>query len=336
MREGKLLTALFVLVLSTLAFALTISPAWAQEPKVVTFATGHGQIGREDTHDDYNALLQDLVALGYDTDEIEGRITTSSLAGVDLLMLGSVFGESFTNAEVSAIKSWFEEGEKAIWVGSDSDFGEGHYIIENSNKVLEAIGSKIRVEPTQVLDSESNAGDRDYRVVASVTNQDDEEIREITQGVEKALYHGPTILAGFVDSEWVDLETTEVEDVFVIQWTSSASNIADQDFAAGVEFEPQAHDLTATGSFAIFAVERFAGPNQNNKIIVTGSTPFGGYEPIYAPEYYETPLDGPELVTQAVVWSLEIESPPAIELTLIIGVIVVIVIIVAVALYMRR
>ena len=48
-------------------------------------------------------------------------------------------------------------------------------------------------------------------------------------------------------------------------------------------------------------------------------------------------MEGSELVTQAIVWGLEVESAaPAIDLTLIIGIIIVIVIIVAVALYIRR
>jgi len=318
------------------ALALTISTASAQETKTVAFASGHGQLGSEDTWDAYNDLLDDLVGLDYETEEIEGTITAAELTGVDLLMLGAVYGVNLTNAEISAIESWFDDGEKAIWVGCDSDYGGGHIIImENCNKVLEAIGSKIRVEPTQVLDGESNA-QAGYRVVANVTNHEDEQIEDITQGVEKVLYHGPSILAGFVEDEWVALEETEVENVFWIQMTSPASAIADTDFAEGAMFEPKAHGLTDEGSFVIFAVERFAGPDQNNKIIVTGATPYGDYKPMYASEYYDVALDGPDLVTQAIVWSLEVESPPAFDITLIIGIIVVIIIIVAVALYVRR
>lgn len=44
------------------------------------------------------------------------------------------------------------------------------------------------------------------------------------------------------------------------------------------------------------AVEKYAGPNGNNKIIVTGENPYGSYPPMFSPTYKDQPFDGPKLL----------------------------------------
>lgn len=314
-----------------------ISQAAAKGVKI-GFALGHGEAGRADTLPELANLEGNLTAAGDSILEIKGPLNSSVLADVQFLMLGSVFRKNYTSDEVAAVKSWFETGRKTIWVASDSDYGGGHYIILNSNRMLEAIGSKIRVEPTQVLDPVSNAK-ADYRVVANVLNTGDSEVASIVKGAGGTLYHGPTILAGIQDAKWVALETTKVENVFWVVKTSADSVVTDTDLPKGAEFGPKAHDNGAKGNFVIFAVERFAGPQKSSKVIVTGSTPYGDYEPIYKTSYYNVSLTGPTLVLNAIQWGEVIEEPSFFTLTniaLIAVVVAVVVVAVGVVALRRR
>lgn len=326
-----------VLAFSLYAPAFTLPQAAAKGVKIA-FTTGHGEAGRKATLPELANLEGNLTAAGDSTVEINGTITSSALANVQFLILGSVFGKNYTSDEVAAVKSWFETGRKAIWVSSDSDYGGGNYIIVNTNRMLEAIGSKIRVEPTQVLDPVSNAK-ADYRVVAKVLNTADSEVASIVKGVAGTLYHGPTILAGIQDGKWVPLETTKIENVYWVVKTSADSVITDMDLPKGAEFGPKAHENGAKGSFVIFAVEKFAGPQKNSKIIVTGGAPYGDYEPIYKTSYYDLPLTGPTLVLNAVQWGEVIDEPSFFtptNIALIAAVVVVVVVAVGIVALRRR
>jgi hypothetical protein len=266
-----------------------------------------------------------------------------------MLFLGAVFAKNFTDSEVAAIANWFNEGSKGIWIGSDSDFGNGTYIIDNTNKVLAALGSKIRAEPTQVLDPVSNAA-ADYRVVANVVNSDPK-VADLTGGVSKILFHGPTILAGVKGASWVPLESEQLENVYWVLKTSPDSIIVDTDLIS-----PKAHQNGQKGSYVIMAVEMLAGAKQNSKIIVSGGDPYGDYEPVFQWVYYGVQLNGQALVKNSVAWAVKVESPPPPPSTpttttappptppgapdqtsmLIVAAILVIIILAAAGLYMRR
>ncbi|MEM2996821.1 MAG: hypothetical protein QXK52_04860, partial [Candidatus Bathyarchaeia archaeon] len=52
------------------------------------------------------------------------EFNAASLSGVKLLIIGQPT-VAFTPDEISALKSWFLEGGKALWVAADSDYGPG-------------------------------------------------------------------------------------------------------------------------------------------------------------------------------------------------------------------
>lgn len=271
--------------------------------------------------------------MGYTIVQARGGLNSTILQGVDYVMLGGVSGKNFTSAEIASIKAWFDEGGRTIFVGSKSDFGKGQYIIDNTNKVLETLGSKLRAEPTQVLDPLGNAG-ADYRVVANIVNTDPA-VAEITAGVQRILFHGPTILAGFKDGKWVALETTTIDNVYWILKTSPTATIVDTDLGP----LPYAHTNGQKGSFVMLAVEKFAGAKSNGKIIALGNDQYGDYEPIFQWTYYGVQLDGPQLVKNLVTWGFKTENPPGFveqNLILIAAIVVIIVIVAAAAVFLRK
>jgi hypothetical protein len=263
--------------------------------------TGHKL---EALHADFEGNLS--VVKGYEV-VWATELTESVLADAQFLFLGSVYGKNLTDHEIDVIVNWFSQGEKTIWVGTDSDYGGARYIVDNTNRVLRAIGSKIRAEPTSVEDPSSNCA-ASYRPRANVTNTGDSEVAGIVSGINASkgvLFHGPTILYGFVDGVAVSLETTTVENVHWVMKTGESGIIVDHDFTI---MPPVVHDDGQEGSFVIMAVEKYAGPNENSKIIVTGENPYGGYQPGFSSEYYGYPLEGPTLVMNAVDWGVMVES----------------------------
>ncbi len=311
----KRTTTLFLLSVLTLALVTTAiaTPvnATSRLKIVIDLSHGQGPASGDWTGNKLEALMADFegnltVVKGYDV-VWATEISEAVLADAQFLFLGSVYGKNLTDHEVDVIVDWFQQGEKTIWVSSDSDYGGYNYIIENTNRVLRGIGSKIRAEPTSVEDPFSNCASS-YRVRANVTNTGDPEVAGIVAGVEAAngvLFHGPTILYGFMDGVAVPLETTTIPNVHWVMKTGPSGILVDKDPTIN---PPVAHEDGQEGSFVIMAVEKFAGPNGDCKIIVTGENPYGGYQPGFSSEYYGYALDGPSLVMNAVDWGVEVES----------------------------
>ncbi|MCW4037997.1 MAG: hypothetical protein NWF13_04600 [Candidatus Bathyarchaeota archaeon] len=306
---------LFLLGLLTLALATTAiastGNATSKLKIVIDLSHGQGPADGNWTGNKLEALHADFegnlsVVKGYEV-VWATNLTESVLADAQFLFLGSVYGKNLSDVEVQVIVNWFQQGEKTIWVGTDSDYGGARYIVDNTNRVLRAIGSKIRAEPTSVEDPFSNCAGA-YRVRANVSNTEDAEVAGIVAGANASngvLFHGPTILYGFVDGVAVSLETTTVENVHWVMKTGPSGIVVDHDITI---MPPVAHADGQEGSFVIMAVEKYAGPNEDCKIIVTGENPYGGYQPGFSSEYYGYPLDGPTLVMNAVDWGVMVES----------------------------
>jgi len=322
-------TTVILLILLANVFVLAVPPASAQGAKVL-FTLSHGE------GDKLLASLEgNLTNAGYTTARATKALDAATLSGVTVLVLGQMYGgaaQSITDAEITAIKDWFNTGGKGIWVAPDSDFGGTQYRIDACNKVLAAIGSKLRAEPTAVQDPVENALSA-YRVVATVPNTETA-VAEITSGVQKALFHGPTILYGVRDSTNVALETTTLENVYWVMKTSTNGVIVDSDPTVQ---GPIAHQNAQTGSFVVMAVEKFAGAAGNGKIIATGEAPYGGYQPIYSSSYYGVALQGPTLVLNAIKWAAKTEGfMERYGMLLAGGVAAIVVVVAAVVVVMRR
>jgi hypothetical protein len=247
----------------------------------------------------------DLVAKGLDV-VWATAINESVLADAQFLFLGSVYGSSFTDAELAAIMVWFGQGEKTIWVGGDSDYGASTIPFE-MNRVLRVIGSKLRFEHTSLEDPITNCA-AGYRPRANVTNTMDAEVAGIVADINTTkgvLFHGPTVLYGFYNGMAVPLETMMVPNVYWVMKSGASGIIVDADPTIN---PPLVHEVGAQGSFVMMAVEKFVCGKGSSKVIVSSENPYGGYQPMYSSEYKDIALDGQRLVMQAVDWGLNIES----------------------------
>jgi len=268
--ERALFSALVLLLVATLALPAAISEGSPEKPVVVVFAKG---LADED--------VQLKAAIGNET-FVEWRVVTGELARADLedaVMLIAIladYTQEYTSAELAAIADWFDEGGKALWVAGDSDYGDdGPPRQSNANKLLEAVGSKLRIESAAVEDPVSNAG-KPYRVLG-LSEKCDPEVSFLAEGVTRALFHGPAPIVCYVGGEYVKLEEERVENVYRVMWTSSEGMIVNHNPP-----EPEAHEVGDTGSFVVMAIEVI--PEKECVVIATGDAPFDHYTGTYMPE----------------------------------------------------
>ncbi len=291
----------------------------AQPPsKVIVFVTGWG-VGSKQL-DNLTDWIQNFP--GSHTVRVVDTLTPASLVGADALILGSPYGslgeEAFnsTGAPViyDTIFDWYNSsGNKFIWVSGDSDYDGNEWINGNMSMILETIGSHLRVDLCAVEDPVQNAGDG-YRVVANETGTATE-IAAIVAGVaagtpgEGVLFHGPAPVYGwnYTLATYIPLHNNTMHNVFNVIQTSDLGII--------VENNPLitaiAHNDGQIDNIVMAAAEINAGFYGTNKILVSGASPFGDYQPMNTQEYYGVPLDGQRFVRQAILWGLGITPDSA-------------------------
>jgi len=327
-----------------LVFALLSPPtASAQEKKVVAIDLTPGRV--KDIEDEWAQKLLswlegNLTAAGYEVKELTA-ITPEALEGVDALVIGKMkdYNSVFSSTEINAIKEWFNEGGKFIWVGADSDWVEPYLNPEDTsfkagepNKVLEAIGSSLRLEYGSLEDPESNAGAA-YRVVSYEANSQGW-AGEITKGAPKVLFHGPTFVVGYKDGKFVPFSEVESETCVWLYRSSPSGTVVSHD---GVD--PKAHAIGETGQFVEAAAEKIATPSgKYSKVIVTGESLIGDRN-IFNTEYHGVTLQGPTFVMNAFAWGLTVEEAPGAipgGMTTVVAVVVIIIIIIVAVLLLKK
>jgi hypothetical protein len=310
-----------IVILILVAASLT-SPSISledQEPaKRILIDYSHGQddniYGRERFDPQ---LFSNLSAMGYELVIAYGGINSSILEDVDGFLLGSIRGplDRFMPEEIAAIVDWFSEGNRFLWVACDSDYPDpgGPYVNGNSTLVLEAVGSHVYGEPTNVWDSISNCGEI-YRPTANVTSNNPF-VADIVRGVDAVLMHGATCLYGSASdnpsslTNPVALENTTIENVIPLLYYSPTAMIVDQD-----DLIPVAHNNYDNGSFVACTIEFNAGANESGIIMVSGAAPYGSYCPMYADQYYNRTLSGHLLILQAIDFAMNYRPPEPYEI----------------------
>jgi outer membrane murein-binding lipoprotein Lpp len=207
---------------------------------------------------------------------LTGDLTADDLE--DATMLISVLSDSaqsYSEAEVTAIQDWLDEGGKTIWLCGDSDYGSDYLRINTQNALLEDIGSVLRVEHCAVEDPVSNGG-APYRVL-SVTDNIAEEFEFLAVGVERALTHSPGVLTAYSGGRYWTLAEEQPDDVYVLLTTSEVGQLYDHNPP-----EPESVEAGDEGSFVTVAVE--VDWAKGNMVILEAEAPFGSYMPMYYPE----------------------------------------------------
>ena len=289
--------SLAIPLLLTLLFAslLPLNPVAGQEV-VVAVDLSHGE------SDKYlDRIMGNITWVEWRV--ITEGFTPDTLSGVDILLIGQP-NVAFSPAELDALTSWFNEGGKVVWVAADSDYGSGPGVQDIANSLLQALGSRLRIDLASVEDPVQNAGGRSYRVVADV--DPDEPFKGILdEGITKpVLYHGPGILAyEKEDGSWESLANEAPDGIYRVVRTSPNGVIVENNPPAA-----EAHTAGDQGSFVLLAFEFIEVDGGVNMVIASGESPYGDYEPTWATEYYDKALDGPKFVTNMINFAINFEG----------------------------
>jgi len=334
MKRSIALFLIAALIAPVLVFGLS-----AQQ-KVVAIDVTPGRVKDLDTkwgQTNLKWLKGNLTAAGFQVKEIT-EITPEVLKGVDALIIGKLYDYNsvFSESEIEAIKNWFMEGGKFIWVGADSDYTEPYlnpddisFKAGEPNRILEAIGSVLRLEYASLEDPTCNIGAA-YRVKSYEANTAGW-AAEITKNAPVVMFHGPTFVIGFKNGKYVPFSEVEGPNVVWLYKSSPDGTVVSHD---GVD--PKAHSVGETAQFVEAAAEIISLGmfKPKGKVIVTGESLLGDRF-IGTPEYHGETLQGMTFILNAFAWGTRVEGP-AISMTMLIAIIVIIVIIVVALVVLRK
>ncbi|MEM1597680.1 MAG: ABC transporter [Pyrobaculum sp.] len=235
---------------------------------------------------------------------IRGDLSTVDLSQFKVIVLGQP-PKPLTEAELSALKKWFDQGGKVLWCAADSDYpaqgSEESQVV--CNDLAEYLGAHIRVDYVSVEDSQHNAG-AGYRVVGVVDPPP--QLAFLGFMAQRVLFHGPGVIAVVLpNGTWVPALSPEVQkyynNIYVIARTTQNGVIVESRTSAdGKGRDGKAHKAGDRGVFALMAAEFMPS---GSVLILSGETPYGGYEPGVAPVYYRVPLDGPRFFRNLMLWA---------------------------------
>jgi len=294
----KVLPALVLSLLLVMALAMgLITPVKAEKPLVVVIA--HGAL-------EENVQLQYMKGNITEVDwkVITEEVTYDEIKDADMIIYVQVdIDLNITDDEVAAIKRWFDQGGKTLWVTGDSDYKGGDFKrIPNTNKILKAVGSILRNDHAEAVDRESNCG-ASYRVAAIIAP--DKGLEFLAAGVERpVLFHGPGVVAVEINGEWKPFYgkgDKPAPNVYRLAITSDKGAIAEF-----VKPLPAAYTIGEEGSFTLMAVEFM--PN-DNIVILSVEAPFDHYHGMWETVYKDVPLDGPKFVKNVVLWAVGLYGP---------------------------
>jgi len=266
--KSKLIGLLFLSTLFTSLASIALVGAESSGKVVVHMK------GALDADDNLKAAMEDYSYVDWSV--VTGDLTASDLAGADMLvMIQADPAVEYTEAELSAVTAWFDEGNKLLWVASDSDYPDGQDLrIPDANAALAAVGSKLRGENGETQDPMVNF-DAAYRVKA-VSENCAPEYKFLVAGVTYAQFHGCGVIIGYLNGNYYALDETDIDGVYVIMTSSDSGVISDESAPA-----PEAHSPGQEGNFAMMVLEEMP---DSDYVIATSDAPFSHYSPMYKPE----------------------------------------------------
>jgi outer membrane murein-binding lipoprotein Lpp len=235
---------------------------------------------------------------------VRGDLSTIDLSRYKVIILGQP-PKPLTEAELAALKKWFETGGKVLWCAADSDYpAQGSEESQVAcNDIAEYLGARIRLDYVSVEDSQHNAG-AGYRVIGVVDPPP--QLGFLSFMAQRVLFHGPGAVAVVLpDGKWVPATSPEVQkyynNIYVVVRTTQNGVILEHRTSADKKGrDGKAHTAGDRGVFALMAVEFMPS---GSVLILSGETPYGGYEPGVAPVYYRVPLEGPRFFRNLMLWA---------------------------------
>ncbi|HII47741.1 ABC transporter [Pyrobaculum aerophilum] len=235
---------------------------------------------------------------------LRGDLSTVDLSQFKVIILGQP-PKPLTEAELAALKKWFDSGGKVLWCAADSDYpAQGSEESQVAcNDIAEYLGAHIRVDYVSVEDPQHNAG-AGYRVVGVIDPPP--QLAFLGFMAQRVLFHGPGAIAVVLpNGTWVPATSPAVQkyynNIFVIARTTPAGTIVESRTSAdGKGRDGKAHTAGDKGVFALMALEFMPS---GSVLILSGESPYGAYEPMVAPVYYGVALDGPRFFRNLMLWA---------------------------------
>ncbi|MEB3755671.1 MAG: GldG family protein [Desulfurococcales archaeon] len=317
----KVSTILLVLIIGISLLAIVPHPVNASTSKIVIgFDMAHGENSKYVTNISETLDYAQIILINESFDQVD-------LSQFNIIVLGQPT-TYLSPDEMDALVNWLNSGGKVLWLAGDSDYGSGNVSQAAVNTVAEYVGSHLRVDEGAIYDNVHKA-QKFYRVLAQV--YPDKEASAVAEGITNPiLAHGPDNVVYVYDNGTVDLLacSTPPDNVIRIARYFPTAYLADnnpppplaidQIFAAGLAPGTDATAQAVTGcpnaNYTFIAAEVL--PTSSGKaslVIVSGESPYGDYEPTFAPSYYGVPLDGPKFIYNVFKWAynfVQTYTPP--------------------------
>jgi hypothetical protein len=188
----------------------------------------------------------------------------------------------FSAGNLSAIETWFESGDKFLWIGGESDYA-GYYDANNTgNPLLAEISSDLRLDSGSVEDPTSNDAAA-YRVVVNSTGVSSDLTDYVTDGFNQLVMHGPTAVAYAVNStHWGDLRTADLafsgNEVNIVLNTSAGAIALDGNL--GLQNSDYYAYNNVTGNYPMLVTQTIDDVNgaKDSMVAVSGESIFTDYK----------------------------------------------------------
>lgn len=184
----------------------------------------------------------------------------------------------YNTTELTNILNFLSSGNKSLFIGGDADFGG----FNNSfiNNLLEFIGSKIRLDSSQIVDPDYNDG-MDYRVAAINYGAGPIGTNVSNGCIAGIIMHGTSAVLGYENSNVVDLRTNPIEGVEILLSFSDNSTAQDTN-GSDNEYDLYSKDLPdETGNYPAVVCETLLFDGKKSFIILSGEVIFSDYKTQY-------------------------------------------------------
>lgn len=231
---------------------------------------------------------------------------------IDMIIIGQPT-IPLSDAEKEAIASWLSKPvSKALWCATDSDYpaqgGAQERAQHICNDLLDYLSSKgfkinLRSDYVSVEDPKSCAK-RSYRVIAYVKPPAKYDADLLKIGAEKVLMHGPGAVAWVDDNgNWHKVTEPGTPDNIIPILVTTENGVIVEHQAGGATEPGKAHTAGEKGSFVLMAAQILETKNGRKVIIVSGESPYYGYQSMVTFEYYGYLLDGPRFFRNLILWA---------------------------------
>ena len=247
---------------------------------------------------------------------------TKSELSIDALIIGQPV-IPLSDAEKKAVLDWFKGDGSVLWCATDSDYpaqgGNQELAQHICNDLLDYLAQNgipvhLRSDYVSVEDPASNAG-RSYRVVGLIEPPTKYNADLIALGAHKVLMHGPGAVM-WVDENGnchkiVDPATGKIAPgtpdtiIPIVMTTKQGVIVEHQPKAPGEPGEfGCAHHAGERGIFVMLAAELVKVGKETKTVIVSGESPYFGYQSMVTFKYHGVMLDGPRFFRNLMLWSL--------------------------------